>query len=362
MLNRVVSGLVIALLFIPIASLNIQLVQSKETAFMNDFCDILFPNGGEILDETVYIQWDYYIEYPPFCETEWDVWLKSSGNTWRLLGETTHTIFKWNTTRVSNGDYKVSVGYRCTGSIPGEGYLLYDESDDWFTITNNHCPYTPETPDGPSIGITQEQHEFTTITEDPEDDTISYGWDWNGDDIVDEWSKYQECGITHTHSNKWDEPGIYEVQVKAKDNHGAISDFSGITTIELYENHPPNQPITPVGQTNGRSGNEYIYETRSFDKDDTYGDVLYYKWDFGDGTTSEWLGPFESNQTCVTLHTWHEIGTYDIRVKAKDNHEFESSWATLEVQMPKQSKISSYLLHLLTNYNQQFRMLFSKFF
>jgi hypothetical protein len=98
-------------------------------------------------------------------------------------------------------------------------------------------------------------------------------------------------------------------------------------------NQPPNKPILPNGETKGHYGTEYNYTTTSLDGD---GNMLYYFWDWGDGTESEWLGPYTSGVTIKTAHTWRIKGSYLIRVKSKDIWGFESQWSDpLTVRMNK---------------------------
>jgi hypothetical protein len=102
-------------------------------------------------------------------------------------------------------------------------------------------------------------------------------------------------------------------------------------------NQSPNKPILPNGETKGHYGTEYNYTTTSLDGD---GNMLYYFWDWGDGTTIGWLGPYNSGFTIKTPHTWMVKGSYLIRVKAKDIWNFESEWSdSLAVRMNK-NKIS----------------------
>ena len=85
----------------------------------------------------------------------------------------------------------------------------------------------------------------------------------------------------------------YKVWVNATDVLG-----SGLYTRRWYSfttkqpDLPPTKPGTPTGQTQGRFEQDYTYTTSSTDPN---GDRLaYYMWDWGDGTTSGWLGPFNS--------------------------------------------------------------------
>jgi hypothetical protein len=86
------------------------------------------------------------------------------------------------------------------------------------------------------------------------------------------------------------------------------------------------------GSTEGKAGREYTYTTSTTDPD---GNQLYYLWDWGDGTTSGWLGPYNSGATCQANHTWNTKGNYNIKVKAKDIYGKESVWSDpLPVTMP----------------------------
>jgi hypothetical protein len=60
---------------------------------------------------------------------------------------------------------------------------------------------------------------------------------------------------------------------------------------------------------------------------DPNGDKVYYYWDWGDGNTSGWLGPYNSGAICQANHTWFKNGNYNIKVKAKDIYGNESSWS-----------------------------------
>lgn len=99
-----------------------------------------------------------------------------------------------------------------------------------------------------------------------------------------------------------------------------------------YNNSPPAQPQPPTGVTAGNTGTAYTYTASAADPD---GDRLHYRFDWGDGTTSEWLGPYESGAAANESHTWNATGTYEITVKAKDEHGEESVWSDpLAVSMP----------------------------
>lgn len=100
--------------------------------------------------------------------------------------------------------------------------------------------------------------------------------------------------------------------------------------VEVLPNEPPEIP-TIVGKIKGKSGKEYEYTISGADSD---GDELYVMIDWGDNTSSEWLGPFDSSYSIVEKHSWEVKDSYTIKAKARDPYE-ESEWGTLNVTMPK---------------------------
>lgn len=95
---------------------------------------------------------------------------------------------------------------------------------------------------------------------------------------------------------------------------------------------PPNKPMTPSGPTNGKIGVECTYSTSSTDPNNY---DLYYLFDWGDGTYSNWLGPYPSGETCEAKYTWGKSGSYMIKVKAKNSNEVQSQWSDpLPITMP----------------------------
>jgi hypothetical protein len=88
--------------------------------------------------------------------------------------------------------------------------------------------------------------------------------------------------------------------------------------------NPPQTPLQPVGQSGGIAYHLYSFETSTTDPES---DQIYYKWDWGN-EIGDWEGPFDSGDTAVSSHYWSTAGTYEIRVKAKDdNGSVESDWS-----------------------------------
>ena len=89
------------------------------------------------------------------------------------------------------------------------------------------------------------------------------------------------------------------------------------------QNTPPSAPVI-TGPHDGGAGAQYTYTFTSMDVD---GDEISYFVDWGDGTTSGWLGPAPSEVPVAADHIWAQKGSYNILAKAKDTLNAESSWS-----------------------------------
>ena len=95
--------------------------------------------------------------------------------------------------------------------------------------------------------------------------------------------------------------------------------------ISLFpSSEPPETPITPTGIAQGVINNEYTFTTTTTDPE---GDQIYYMWDWGDGTNTTWLGPYDSGADASASHIWTEAETYQLKVKAMDDYGQESDWS-----------------------------------
>jgi hypothetical protein len=89
-------------------------------------------------------------------------------------------------------------------------------------------------------------------------------------------------------------------------------------------NKPPNIPVIPLGPISGNASEKYNYTTSTNDPE---GHLVYYKWDWGYGPTSDWIGPYNSGETITLNHSWPKAGYYEVKVKAKDMYGAESNWS-----------------------------------
>jgi hypothetical protein len=94
--------------------------------------------------------------------------------------------------------------------------------------------------------------------------------------------------------------------------------------LNVFNNHEPSKPNKPIGPNTGSVNKEYEFSCTALDID---GDQLFYKWDWGDGNISGWLGPYDSGELCYASFSWSEKGEYSIRVKARDTNCGISEWS-----------------------------------
>ncbi len=140
---------------------------------------------------------------------------------------------------------------------------------------------------------------------------------------------------------------------------GWSNDFPGAFLNDTWTfkynigNEPPNPP-TIDGPASGKAGTEYDYDFYTIDPE---GENVYYYIEWGDGSIEDWIGPYNSGAEITKSHTWVEKNTYIIRCKAKDIHNQESDWATLEVTMPK-NKALNFNLNLLSWLFERFPYVF----
>jgi hypothetical protein len=199
-----------------------------------------------------------------------------------------------------------------------------------------NTPNKPNVPSGPTVREIGQAGSYSTSATDPDGDQVQYRFDWNanGGNFYSSWTTLSASGHTNGLSHSWDYAGTYVIKAQARDEHGYESVWSDPHTVVVSpsgENQPPDKPSTLSGPISGKTGREYSYHTMATDPD---GDQLFYQWNWGDGSFSQWLGPYDSGEEISASHSWSE-GSYNIRVKAKDAYDFESQWSDpLGIVMP----------------------------
>jgi hypothetical protein len=102
-------------------------------------------------------------------------------------------------------------------------------------------------------------------------------------------------------------------------------------------NNPPDPPEIN-GPTNGATGEKLTYCTSP--KVDSDNDSMFIFWDWGDGETDGWIGPYDPGEIICESHIWEDYGTYVIRAKLMDDSGAESDWGELTVTITKDKAVT----------------------
>jgi hypothetical protein len=217
--------------------------------------------------------------------------------------------------------------------------------------------YGPSPPllSGPTSGKINIVYSYTVVSTDPENDTILYYADW-GDGTNSGWLGPYPSGNQIIITHQWNTSGTYPVRAQAKDVYHFGHLWSNTINITIVTNHPPNTPDI-TGMEKGTPRTTYLY---SFETTDSDNDSVYYFIDWGDNTTSGWLGPFDSGIKKTATHSWNEKGTYYIKIKAKDTADYESDWGLLKIQMPYDIKFFMRFADLLEHFFPRLFYFFDK--
>ncbi len=206
-------------------------------------------------------------------------------------------------------------------------------------VTSNP-PAKPSTPIGPERGLWHENYSYSSSTTDPDDDQIFYRFNW-GDGNTSGWLGPYASGQPGTGYHIWTALGVYHVTVQAIDSFNKISEPSDPLVVTIIDNQPPLAPQI-TGTNQGKPGTSYIFHFQTVDPQD---DNISYFIDWGDNSTSGWLGPYASGFVLGIPHSWMNKGDFTVKAKAKDIWGAESNWSTFPVKMPTSYEDSYPLLH-----------------
>jgi len=131
---------------------------------------------------------------------------------------------------------------------------------------------------------------------------------------------------------------------------GGVSGYR-VQTLTTLQDTPPETPAIQ-GPTEGKPKISYDYTIISVDPEDD--DILYFI-DWGDGTNSSWVGPYESNENVTLSHTFAKKGSYTVKVQARDIYAATSEWGSLQVTMP--SVASVFLMKWLSHFPLLYNLL-----
>ena len=129
---------------------------------------------------------------------------------------------------------------------------------------------------------------------------------------------------------------IYSWQVIAEDENGAKHSEGSFQ-------FSTRKPVLPSINGPSRIKSNEIY-TFTVSTSDDHGSDYYWYFDWGDGESTGWIGPYAPGEQVKQGHSWENKGDFEIRVKYKED-EIESDWASLELSMPKSK---DYIINLFS--------------
>ncbi len=141
----------------------------------------------------------------------------------------------------SDGGYIVAGNSDSTGT---SGAGLYDGWLIKIKAFENNPPDKPSKPSGKTKVDPGKMYTYKTSTSDSDGDQVYFMWDW-GDGNFSEWLGPYDSGEECETENYWDEGGKYDIKVRAKDEHGAESDWATPKTksTQFYKPFNFNFPL-----------------------------------------------------------------------------------------------------------------------
>jgi hypothetical protein len=99
-------------------------------------------------------------------------------------------------------------------------------------IVTNYPPEVPPQPSGQMVGQPGVEYDYFSYTTDPDNDSLFYQFSWGNE--LGGWIGPYPSGGTCTASHAWNNSGIYQVKIKAKDVFDRESDWSDSLTVQIY--------------------------------------------------------------------------------------------------------------------------------
>ncbi len=174
----------------------------------------------------------------------------------------------------------------------------------------------PSPPTGPTYGTKGTSYSYTTSGAiSTLGHPVEYQFDW-GNGTFSTWDGASQ-------SNIWSTSGFYTVRVRARCqlHPTLVTDWSAGLQVGIEF---VSTPSTPTGSTSGTVGEGYNYSTGGSSSDLGPNHPIQYQFDWGDGSTSEWL---PVGITSVGK-AWIDPGTYIVMAHARcEIHGIVSSWS-----------------------------------
>jgi PKD repeat protein len=137
---------------------------------------------------------------------------------------------------------------------------------------------------------------------DPDGSISRYHWDFGDGN--------QSTGITTRHIYQF--PGTYEVRLTVTDDGREEGRYTAFDTLKVAVAPRPNKsPVAAAGEDRTVKLKEIVRFDGSASHDPD-GNIMAFRWDFGDGGKSPDEQP---------MHTFHDPGVYDVKLVVTDDAE-----------------------------------------
>jgi len=117
---------------------------------------------------------------------------------------------------------------------------------------------------GSMVGKINNKYIYTALSSDIDpEDQIKYGWDWDNDDIVDEWTDLYPSGSLSTINHTFLTKGFYRVKTRAEDNNGIVSEWSDRLLIFIDVDYQQKNDGTYIIDNNKDGKWDDIYDPKT---------------------------------------------------------------------------------------------------
>ena len=189
-----------------------------------------------------------YVQEGQTYQTTFDIWNAGTGALDWHLGIVHVWLSPSPTSGTSTGEHDtVTVTISTSELSPGQhdGFvsIFSNGGDAYFDITLkvHRAPQKPILT-GPTSGKAGVAYTYSATSTDPDGDQLVYWFDW-GDTTNSGWVGPSPSGIPWSTSNDWPTQGTYDIRAKAKDIHGAESEWSDPLSVTMPRNKVINTPF-----------------------------------------------------------------------------------------------------------------------
>jgi len=256
--------------------------------------------------------------------------------------KTAAALYPGDTVYVYDGKYEVykTATISSKQEITGSSYYLLKVSHNHGCFANGFAVYCNDADanNPPVLSNPSPQHGATGVglnaelswsCYDAEGDPLTFDVYFGTDSIPDSGELVSEGQTETTYTlTSLNYDTDYYWKIIAYDNPGNTAEgpvWHFKTTSQSYPNDPPNTPNPPsYTGSNHIVGTSVEFTVSTTDPD---GNRIKYIFDWDDYSTSE-TGYKQSGETVTVSHIWDDVGTYNVKVKARDEHGAESGWSS----------------------------------